>query len=752
MSNTITRKINQNKLSLIISQIPRQVDKTNQNRAFVSLLGIDVFQEYLEEKGSSISSDNDLNKNPAIFKKFDIADIKLENNITIDIRAIVGDDYPQMCIPREQFENNIKADIYVGIRIDKHLETAEIVGFISTESISETKGNSLYYIVNHEEMKDMVEFQGALDLLGKKEPTYYALDHEKAEALFIDFIDNTISDDDEKYLLEHLAGCSDCRSSFNNLAKLDDTLRKESKNLLLESDYTLRVLASDPIMTSGEEVEIEIEEEPSIEEMFTEGIPEEFKSETKPSPAPRDWADVLAANVNTDKKEEEHTYIEEIKPLEEEELAEIDLPEQELGEEVFTERSLDDINLEDEPAAIEQKPIEKLEEEDEVEDILEKLDDVEVLQGEEDIDNILSFFDTEDEEADEPAKAEPSPVILDYITPEPPRVIEELEPVKPVEPQEHEETKDRGDVKFRKGDELGYTSVIEAKTGNEDVNFILEEDITSIETLKQEDLMHIFDDVVVSNSKEEKKADKKDIRTILKTMVEDKSVIAFTVAITLSTTVLFLYLGQIKEHVQIAHNNSNNTNTTLTTQSNNVKELIIKRERKPLKTYTREIIKVVKPKKEEAGNGPIPEKPEYDQNKLSTGDVFNSDFVRLKKLDTKNKPYEINVKTISWELPASVARDNDVKEYFREIGEIIKTTLVKNLSDPKLNAKNSKINIYTELDSKGEIITSKIAEGSGVDQVDKICLNALISTINSKKISQSQIKQDKIKFLLLIRI
>ncbi len=691
MPNTVKKKLNQKKLSSLLSKIPHTFGENFIKRAYASMAGVSVFQSFLEEKGVKISSCPPLHLNPVLLEKLDIADIRLENNVIIDVRAVVSEEYPQVCVPAEHFTKGAQPDIYVGIKINKDFTEAEITGFVKTGDIKRTKGNEHYFIVDAEDLTTVNDIEKAINSIPKKEKTFFALDHEKAAGLFIPFIDGTITEDDSNYLLEHISGCPECGKHLNNTVNLDFMLKNEKEKLLLETDYTLRLFAGDPVLAREEEI------------TFIEETPEEKTSGTS---TPRDWADELAANLI---KEEDG----ELRDLSQEDLPEIEpvIEKQEIPEE---EKAAEEtVSAEEVPS-------------DDVENILESLNDVEVIQGEEDIDNILSFFESEQytgESQPESVSEIPKPVEPEIIKAEP----------------EIKEEKYRGDVKIQKGDKMGYTSVIDSGgKEEEDLDFIIEDDAFAENLMPERDLREIFE-AEIYDYKDRKTEPKKDLKTVFKSLLEDKSVIAFTVAVSLSTTVLFLYLGQINKQVQITNKSKTNNQhikqpdiVNNTAANNNKTE--IKREREPLKTYTRQIVKVIRPDIDIEIKG---EKAEEPGNNIAE--------------TTVRKHKEIEVKNISWELPADIARDTKVKEYFLEIGQKLKTAIAGDLNTHKVDAQNSIINIYTELNPGGNVIKSKIALSSGIEKADNICLNTLNRTIKKYKFPAASSKRDKIRFILSIR-
>ena len=747
MPKTVKKNIDKTKFSLILSKIPQMASENFTKRLFVSMLAVEAFQEYLKENDIEISDKPTLHSIPAVVEKFDLADIKLSNNVSIDIRTVVGKEYPHLCIPREHFQKGIQADIYVGVRIDANFKKAEIIGFVKAEDLSQSKGNQYYLIVNSDELTPVGDIENAIKSITHSEKMFYALDHEKAAGLFIPFIDKSISDDEEDYLLKHISSCRECRTEFKRISTLDYDLRKEKNKLLLDLDYTLRLITNDPVFSRKEEVEVNIQEETSEEledvlEESPEDVFEEFIEEKPPEVkkiSHRDWADELAANAAA--KNQEDT--EEKTLLSEESLMDTDLRDQEVPSQDLSEKTLEDLAEPEKPELekVEEKfEVEKLEleekpdsnipepviEENEVEDILESLNDVETLQDEENIDSLLSFFDHEMDNQENEIK----PEIFEET-----KVLEEQDKndTLGIEPLHAE--KDTNIAKT-KGEEIGYTSVLRGGNIDENIDILVKEDMASIEEIRQEDLMHIFDvDIPDYKVEKDKEPSNKDIKSMVKSLLENKNLILFASGGFAIVLLMLLLAVQLKQQLQNPNNSPNNPLNANSTDTE--EQLPVKRERKPLTSYTREIVKVVKPEKtfEESQYKKI---NEIKKHRIAT----NDNTPELK---------EIKIKDISWELPSSVVQNSQMKEYFLNIGQQLTNNLSKELYLSGGDVENSIITIYAELNSKGEIVTSKISESSGIEKVDKICINALSKTTKQYKLPATSLNQNKIKFLLLIR-
>ena len=264
MPKAFAKKIeiqNKIKIKAAVSSIN---DLNLQKKAFMSLVASKVLSDYLKENQITIVSENNSLSGLLLLKDFDIANITVENNIKIAVRAFVGDDYPQMCIPRSHFLNNILADIYVGVRLETTLENAEFVGFIEVDQINRQAGNDKYVSVDVNHLKSIDTINQAINSSSRRKNSHLALDHEKARELFFQYIESRIASSDKEFLARHISSCTQCSEEFNHIIELDNMIKAVGHKFNFEEnnneDYTLRLFAGDPSLV-GQEVEINIEEE-----------------------------------------------------------------------------------------------------------------------------------------------------------------------------------------------------------------------------------------------------------------------------------------------------------------------------------------------------------------------------------------------------------------------------------------------------------------------------------------------------------
>ncbi len=900
MPEIASKNLNKEKVQCVLSKIMRMNDSAYRQKAFVSLLAISAFSEYLEENGVKPDTDSNLHSIPSLPEEFDVFDIRTKNRVVINVRAVLDDEYTQLCIPRNNFSNGLRADIYVGVRIDRALQKAEFIGYIKADDVPRTKGNKNYFIINSEELEPVSKIDEAIDSIKRPAKSFLTLDHDKAAELFVQYIDGIISEENKTYLIEHLTGCYECRKAFINLSDTDQILKDQKDRLQSDKDTALRLLTDGTILSGPQtmpedktkeflkdeditaqtleneksieeeilEQEIDevlekekgleedmpaqfidqpaeeetISDEDSIEPSSKETIEEPVKDEEKEAVSEqqkskkrhhRDWADALAGDLVQDvvpaepaaqeqpaetKNEpvpeepvpvsdiqdqtaEEGSVLEEPDPADittpleeepagindltltnpqdtqedkilEEALPELTLKDQEEGpaleeitftdglkdeEDIILDETAFTSNLKEDPpgktlpaseqASISQpvakREYKQLKQEDVdlmLEDILETLDDVEVVNEEDDINSLLSFIDQDASIKFPPPEApEPAPAPEPFVREEKPSVIS-AEPDS-YDPSEESEQKQGASLKDVEDEKHGdYATVLDSKREVTQENLdilVYEETRSSVEEITQEDLLSIFD----PNAGEEEYSDKGKKKIIsLQEFFKDKSMVAFTAAITLSTTVLFMYLGQINNQVQVSSViKQDRLEKWNQIQNQKKKDDFIKtgekRERKPLKYYTREVVKTVK--------NEIPDKDKPKKEKIASTE---------KKTKKEIVQPEIPIKNISWELNATVARNPKIKKYFLDVGYMLKKTLSEKLYDPETEISGVNINIYAELDSRGNILKSFVYEGSGLDKIDEKCLSALQATLVQNRLPDSISGKDKIKLKLLIRI
>ncbi|MFA6988816.1 MAG: hypothetical protein WC197_01995 [Candidatus Gastranaerophilaceae bacterium] len=232
-------------------------------KAFISHLGIKIFSNYLKKEGIVHDATNSLHHSLKLLNEFEIADINV-NNLSVDIRIVVDENYNEMWIPKSHLLYGIYPDIYIGIRMNKQLTEAEIIGFVITSELKNLQENKNYYIIDKNSLKPLAELENKLNSLSPRENKFTQQEHQKANGLLLSYLEDDISQVDKDFLINHLAKNKECRNSLNLLWNYESTFRAFKNNPDLIKDHTLDLFAG-TFPSQDEEIIIPIEEE--VEEL-----------------------------------------------------------------------------------------------------------------------------------------------------------------------------------------------------------------------------------------------------------------------------------------------------------------------------------------------------------------------------------------------------------------------------------------------------------------------------------------------------
>lgn len=372
----------------------------------------------------------------------------------------------------------------------------------------------------------------------------------------------------------------------------------------------------------------------------------------------------------------------------------------------------------------------------EVDNILVSLEDVETINEEDDIESLFAFFGQDEA---------PQPISEKQANTPPP--VENVKPIEKTPDVENIGTRDTDDSTqskniIRKDGE--YDTVLSGGGKNleteEDINiFLYEEGKSNIEVINQEELMDIFN----SEDSEKETASKKTRRLnlSLRSLFKDRNIVAFTVAISLSTTVLFLYLGQINQQVNVLGTDVVKKPEKIQESASSTENLIKQRQeqkREPMLSYTREVVRTI----------------QYEPEEETPESLLKKALERNKVVEQEDEQEEkvVEIRNVSWELSASVASEPKLKGYFLEAGYTLKSRLAEELYIPNMENNGAIITIYAELDKDGNILKADVVNSSGSEEIDRRCVKAFRSTIQPGALPKVNLNKDKIKLNLIISI
>lgn len=216
---------------IISAQIKNPIQR---KRAFASIVALDSFADYMLTKEVEVSITKNLFKIAPINEEFEIADVYY-NNWKLDIRVVTDNEF--LSIPKSHFNYDIVADFYIAIKVDKNLEKAEFVGFVTGESVSKTVSSQDYYLV---ELGSLGSFDELLTVLeSEKSVVVSDNDHEQFRSLFLSYLDNDMEYISKKRMMQHLIACAECRADFVEFFDFEAIVRNSSAHPNIFEDHTL---------------------------------------------------------------------------------------------------------------------------------------------------------------------------------------------------------------------------------------------------------------------------------------------------------------------------------------------------------------------------------------------------------------------------------------------------------------------------------------------------------------------------------
>lgn len=739
-------------------------DISIQKKAFASLIGLGAIKQCLEGEGVAVLSVNNNYSGLLLFQDYDIASIITEDNVKIAARVVVEDDCSRIKIPTLHFYKDMSADIYVGLRIDNDLNNVEILGFIDAEQINRQDNNGDYIAIDFNSLNPISEiksFIGAIQKSGKKKLVFSEEEHDKTKELLFKYIDGRIINGDKEFLVRHILSCAECSKEFDRIIKIDNLIKASKQKISFEEeqtveeeiDCTLEIFSGEPELF-GEEVEINIEEE-TEEEIIEDVCDDEFSEEEL------DFFEIQEEEGEESKEEEDVLYTEDeifivdefVEELKEEPIGELN--EDTIG--AIAEESIIEVNegFNEEPA-LEIKNEEEIDFPDDdvmadMDDLFASLDDVEVVDSSE----IIDFADNANTDGtdnagnnEESLTAPPEEhnftfenkelnLVDDTITES---IFDTREQVDNLN-NEQQEKFNIIDSMYEEDDSVPekYKGIKFDETSEDDSNFenAEEKESAPLENLSSEE------NIEEKNNIEEEPVQVQNIVDLQYKGEENK----------------FWQSGKFKIAAGVTAAGLVAAIAVYLWANNNQKEVSL------LKTKE-EVAKsaAALPKKEHLVNkvtnededGPGNEsdnytKPAVYKKRPKPKSNVNSNLNAILAEAYTRRTYEVDIRNVSWEIPADMANNLVFKNYIMLTGQALKSTLSRNLALAKEQAINDSMQIKTIIDVNGNVRDTAIAQSSGSQEIDKICLDTYNATIQFTKLPKIQANRESINANLIIR-
>lgn len=200
---------------VLIENIDKQLEKEfvysldnelTQKRAFANVLASKLALKYFNSIGENIDTSSGIHNIPYVLADLDISDIYW-NNTYIDVRLCFSDD--ELYIPIKHFSIGIIPAAYMFIKIAPDLSDAEVLGFIDSNNIEQTKQQDGFY---YADKNDLISFGELKDSIELSVDNYEIDDSE-----IYNYFDNIQENHDTLYL--KLIYSYDGRLKFNKISK-----------------------------------------------------------------------------------------------------------------------------------------------------------------------------------------------------------------------------------------------------------------------------------------------------------------------------------------------------------------------------------------------------------------------------------------------------------------------------------------------------------------------------------------------------
>ncbi|EKE03481.1 MAG: hypothetical protein ACD_20C00198G0008 [uncultured bacterium] len=790
--SVISKRIDYKEKEKAQSAIRLLDDIKSRKRAYVSLLALNSLISYLKDRGISVNKTNNCWNNPLILNEFDIADIKLDNNISIDVRTIVDDKYPQMWIPKDHRAYDLSPDIYVGARVNKKLDRVELIGFIESKELLIAAGNKNYFFVDSTDLRPISDLLAAINTITPKQSIHLSLDHNNAKELFLSYLDNTLSGLNKEFLIKHLARCESCREEFYVLYNLNKNVSCIDKKDLLYyfnlKDYEGE-LPKTPVSRQNYKYSKNKTSTPGIigmiKNMFTKesrrsssqyigltsiinpadsemefSIPEIIEE-----PGIEDALDVLFKPLednqhNNDNNEED--VLEELEKGSQQEEQRAENTQNSIVEETmapcFEEHLNENLDNQNEPTIKEDhnisEPELQIEESDEIFLELPSIEFNETQEGapdktfsevnfeEEYIDlgtdeeekifrnlaNKVQHQDTKFNHQDNPLNKTHNKPVILKTTLEQTKLFEYQ--YKLLEKQ-------------HKFENLKHTETDTQKTSQTNEN--IEDILASIDDIE---IIDSSEAAKALNSLQDKSKNTKQATPEATTIIEidkcNKKAQLIKVASVLAAAGVLTCTGLVVGNHMTLNNRMSDAALAQKPQVNNEIPKVTHQQRNiaPIvSTENQQEAQSLPNLKDHLASAANPENPAQARN---INDVLANAFV--------SQGQRIRISNISWEVGVSVANDPAFKNYLMVTGQVMKMALSRELLSATDNVSNDKIKVQVTMDLTGNIQNSKIKLSSGSKQIDGIVLQTIKETFNYTKLPAIQTTKKNITTDIIINL
>lgn len=194
-------------------------DGSLKQRAFVDVLGARLAMKSLFSQKIEANNFYSLYSIHSVLKELDIADIYFQG-IKIDVRLVFNPD--EIFIPKSHFEYDLLPDVYVVLQLKEDFSAAEFLGYFEPQDINKENTNKDFYFFEYDQLhkpQDLKDFLESFIVEDNFKSTEE--DTQRAESLFLEFIDKETSQQNKLFLLKQLANNISLREKIVELENFE---------------------------------------------------------------------------------------------------------------------------------------------------------------------------------------------------------------------------------------------------------------------------------------------------------------------------------------------------------------------------------------------------------------------------------------------------------------------------------------------------------------------------------------------------
>lgn len=217
-------------------------EEFQRKRAYASIVALYSLVDALEKTDVNVQKSMTLFRNPKLNEQYEITDLYV-NNWHLDVRVITDGD--GVLIPKLHFENNLLADFYAVVKVDKTLQNAELLGFVEGAKIEATPFDNNYNSVLLSSLITYGEF--LLKVSYEKDNDFKDEEHEFFQNSYLSLMDDETDVPTRNKLLSHMFNCNECRTEFCCFTGFEMVSCNASKYDDILTDKTLEVVGANAV-------------------------------------------------------------------------------------------------------------------------------------------------------------------------------------------------------------------------------------------------------------------------------------------------------------------------------------------------------------------------------------------------------------------------------------------------------------------------------------------------------------------------